>query len=88
MRVPLGVIGIIYGIAPQRHGGCRRAVPEVGQRLHPARRFRGHPFQPGYRRLRASGAARSWVAETQVQVVKHTDRAAVGELITMKEYVM
>ena len=56
MRVPLGVIGIIYEVAPQRHGGCRRAVPEVRQCGDPARRLGSDPFQPGDRRLRARRA--------------------------------
>ena len=47
-RVPLGVIGIIYGVAPQRltidaASLCR----QVRQCHHPAWRFRGHSFQSG-----------------------------------------
>ena len=43
-------------IAPERDGGCRRAVPEIGQRGDPARRLGSDPFQPGHRRLRARRA--------------------------------
>ena len=31
VRTPLGVIGVIYREPPQRHGRCRRAVPEGRQ---------------------------------------------------------
>ena len=40
MRVPLGVIGIIYECAAQRDGRRRRPVPQERQRDHPARRLR------------------------------------------------
>ncbi len=39
VRVPLGVIGIIYESRPERDGRRGRAVPEVGQSGHPARRL-------------------------------------------------
>jgi len=65
----------------------RRPVPEIRQRGDPARRFRSAPVQPGHRRLRARGLAAAGLPETAVQVIETSDRAAVGELITMKDYV-
>ena len=44
VRVPLGVIGIIYEVAAQRDRRCRRAVPEVRQCGDPARRLRELSF--------------------------------------------
>ena len=41
--------------AAQRHCRRRRAVPQVRQRRHPARRQGSDPLQPGDRRLRARG---------------------------------
>ena len=38
--MPLGVIGVDLRVAPQRHRGHRRALPEIGQRRHPARRVK------------------------------------------------
>jgi len=38
MRVPLGVIGIIYESRPKRNRRCRRPVSQVRQRRDPARR--------------------------------------------------
>ena len=39
VRMPLGVIGIIYRSAAQRDRRCRRALPQVRQRRDPARRL-------------------------------------------------
>jgi glutamate-5-semialdehyde dehydrogenase len=63
-------------------------VPEVGQRGHPARRLGSDPLQPRHRRAGAGrpGKAAGLPAE-RVQVIDTTDRAAVGHLITMREFV-
>ena len=41
MRVPLGVVGIIYESRPNVTADAAGAVPQGGQRLHPARRLGG-----------------------------------------------
>ncbi|MDD5056411.1 MAG: glutamate-5-semialdehyde dehydrogenase [Sideroxydans sp.] len=87
MRVPLGVIGIIYESRPNvtadAAGLCIKsgnaAILRGGsEALHSNRAIAACVHQG----LREAG-----LPENAVQVVNTTDRAAVGELITMKEYV-
>jgi glutamate-5-semialdehyde dehydrogenase len=87
MRVPLGVIGIIYESRPNvtadAAGLCLKsgnaAILRGGsEALHSNQAIAACVHQG----LREEG-----LPETAVQVVNTTDRAAVGELITMKEYV-
>ena len=47
VRVPLGVVGIIYESRPERHRRRGRAVPQGRQRSDPARRLRQPPLEPG-----------------------------------------
>ena len=87
MRVPLGVIGIIYESRPNvtadAAGLCLKsgnaAILRGGsEAIHSNQAIAACVHQG----LREAG-----LPETAVQVVNTTDRAAVGELITMKEYV-
>lgn len=87
MRVPLGVIGIIYESRPNvtadAAGLCLKsgnaAILRGGsEALHSNQAIAACVHQG----LREAG-----LPETAVQVVNTTDRAAVGELITMKDYV-
>jgi len=87
MRVPLGVIGIIYESRPNVTADAAGLCLKSGN----ASILRGgseaiHSNQAiaacVHTGLRVAG-----LPETAVQVVTTTDRAAVGELITMKEYV-
>ncbi|MBA4381021.1 MAG: glutamate-5-semialdehyde dehydrogenase [Sideroxydans sp.] len=87
MRVPLGVIGIIYESRPNvtadAAGLCLKsgnaAILRGGsEAIHSNQAIAACVHQG----LREAG-----LPETAVQVVSTTDRAAVGELITMKEYV-
>ncbi|MFZ3018115.1 MAG: glutamate-5-semialdehyde dehydrogenase [Gallionella sp.] len=87
MRVPLGVIGIIYESRPNVTADAAGLCLKSGN----AAILRGgseaiHSNQAiaacVHRGLREAG-----LPETAVQVLNTTDRAAVGELITMKEYV-
>jgi len=87
MRVPLGVIGIIYESRPNvtadAAGLCLKsgnaAILRGGSEAIHSNQAIAACVHAG---LRASG-----LPETAVQVITTTDRAAVGELITMKEYV-
>ncbi|MBI5429279.1 MAG: glutamate-5-semialdehyde dehydrogenase [Nitrosomonadales bacterium] len=87
MRVPLGVIGIIYESRPNVTADAAGLCLKSGN----AAILRGgseaiHSNQAiaacVHRGLREAG-----LPETAVQVVNTTNRAAVGELITMKDYV-
>lgn len=87
MRVPLGVIGIIYESRPNvtadAAGLCLKsgnaAILRGGSEAIYSNQAIAACVHAG---LRAAG-----LPETAVQVVATTDRAAVGELITMKDYV-
>jgi glutamate-5-semialdehyde dehydrogenase len=87
MRVPLGVIGIIYESRPNvtadAAGLCLKsgnaAILRGGSEAINSNQAIAACVHAG---LKAAG-----LPETAVQVVSTTDRAAVGELITMQEYV-
>jgi glutamate-5-semialdehyde dehydrogenase len=87
MRVPLGVIGIIYEARPNVTADAAGLCLKAGN----ATILRG-----GKEAIRSNQAIAACVREglkvaglpeTAVQVIETTDRAAVGELITMSEYV-
>lgn len=87
MRVPLGVIGIIYESRPNVTVEAASLCLKSGN----ATILRGgseaiHSNQAIAECL-ATGLVAAGLPETAVQVVKTTDRAAVGELITMPQYV-
>ena len=87
MRVPLGVVGIIYESRPNvtidaaslclKSGNA--AILRGGSEAIHSNRAIASCLQQG---LKAAG-----LPDTVVQIVETTDRAAVGELITMPEYV-
>ncbi len=87
MRVPLGVIGIIYEARPNvtadAAGLCLKsgnaAILRGGSEAIRSNQAIGACVHEG---LQAAG-----LPEAAVQVIETTDRAAVGELITMKDYV-
>jgi glutamate-5-semialdehyde dehydrogenase len=87
MRVPLGVIGIIYesrpGVTADAAGLCLKSGNAVI--------LRGgseavHSNQAIAKCIHA-GLTHAGLPADAVQVIETTDRAAVGELITMKKYV-
>ncbi len=87
MRVPLGVIGIIYESRPnvtiEAASLCLKAgnaaVLRGGSEAIASNTLLGD--------LIAQGLAASGLPETAVQVVGTTDRAAVGAMITQPEYI-
>lgn len=87
MRVPLGVIGIIYESRPNVTIDAAALCLKAGN----ACILRGGSESIHSNRAIAAciskGLAEAGLPETAVQVVETTDRAAVGELITMKAYV-
>ena len=87
MRVPLGVIGIIYEARPNvtadAAGLCLKAgnaaILRGGSEAIHSNQAIAACVKEG---LRVAG-----LPETAVQVIETIDRAAVGELVTMKDYV-
>ncbi|WP_174237419.1 glutamate-5-semialdehyde dehydrogenase [Sulfuriferula nivalis] len=87
MRVPLGVIGIIYEARPNVTADAAGLCLKSGN----AAILRGgsealHSNQAIAACVR-EGLAAAGLPETAVQVINTTDRAAVAELITMREFV-
>lgn len=87
MRVPLGVIGIIYEARPNVTADAAGLCLKSGN----AAILRGGSEAIESNQAIAAcvreGLSAAGLPETAVQVIETTDRAAVGELITMKEYV-
>ncbi|OZO45536.1 gamma-glutamyl-phosphate reductase, partial [Pseudomonas fluorescens] len=87
MRVPLGVIGIIYESRPNVTMEAASLCLKSGN----ATILRGgseaiHSNQAIAKSIMA-GLKQAGLPETAVQVVETTDREAVGQLITMPEFV-
>ena len=87
MRVPLGVVGIIYEARPNVTADAAGLCLKAGN----AAILRGgseamHSNQ-AIATLVREGLKTAGLPETAVQVIETTDRAAVGELVTMKDYV-
>lgn len=87
MRVPLGVVGIIYESRPNVTADAAALCLKSGN----AAILRGgsealHSNQAIAECIRR-GLAKAGLPEQVVQVIETTDRAAVGELITMQDYV-
>ena len=87
MRVPLGVIGIIYEARPNVTADAAALCLKSGN----AAILRGgkealHANQAIADCVRA-GLAAAGLPASAIQIVETTDRAAVGELITMPEFV-
>lgn len=87
MRVPLGVIGIIYEARPNVTADAAGLCLKSGN----AAILRGGKEAILSNQAIAAcvreGLAVAGLPETAVQVIETTDRAAVGELITMPQYV-
>ncbi|MBK9445426.1 MAG: glutamate-5-semialdehyde dehydrogenase [Betaproteobacteria bacterium] len=87
MRVPLGVIGIIYEARPNVTADAAALCLKSGN----AAILRGGSEAIRSNRAIAAcvreGLAAAGLPDTVVQVIDTTDRAAVGHLITMREFV-
>jgi glutamate-5-semialdehyde dehydrogenase len=87
MRVPLGVIGIIYEARPNVTADAAALCLKSGN----AAILRGGSEAIRSNRAIAAlvqeGLASAGLPANAVQVIDTTDRAAVGQLITMREYV-
>ncbi|HTJ96837.1 MAG TPA: glutamate-5-semialdehyde dehydrogenase [Rhodocyclaceae bacterium] len=87
MRVPLGVVGIIYEARPNVTADAAALCLKSGN----AAILRGGSEALHCNQALAAcvrdGLKSAGLPETVVQVIETTDRAAVGELITMPQYV-
>jgi len=87
MRVPLGVVGIIYESRPNVTADAAALCLKSGN----AAILRGGSEAINSNKAIAScierGLEKAGLPATAVQVIETTDRSAVGELITMPEYV-
>ncbi len=87
MRVPLGVIGIIYESRPNVTADAAALCLKAG---NAAILRGGSEAQHSNQAIAAcihAGLSQAGLHREAVQVVETTDRAAVGELITMPQYV-
>ncbi|GAW86262.1 glutamate-5-semialdehyde dehydrogenase [Bathymodiolus platifrons methanotrophic gill symbiont] len=87
MRVPLGVIGIIYESRPNVTVDAAALCLKSGNACILRGGSESINSNKAIARCIAQGLAAAGLPEEGVQVVETTDRAAVGELITLSDYV-
>lgn len=87
MRVPLGVVGIIYESRPNVTIDAASLCLKSGNATILRGGSEAIESNQAIARCISQGLADAGLPESAVQVVATTDRAAVGELITMTEYV-
>jgi glutamate-5-semialdehyde dehydrogenase len=87
MRVPLGVIGIIYEARPNVTVDAAGLCIKSGNAAILRGGSEAIHCNQSLATLVHEGLTKAGLPKTAVQVVETTDRAAVGELITMKAYV-
>ena len=87
MRVPLGVIGIIYEARPNVTVDAAGLCIKSGNACILRGGSEAIHCNQALAKLVHEGLQKAGLPQAAVQVVETTDRAAVGELITMKQYV-
>ncbi len=87
MRVPLGVIGIIYESRPNVTADAAALCLKSGNAAILRGGSEAFHSNQAIAGLIHQGLAEAGLPATAVQVVETADREAVGELITMREYV-
>ncbi|WP_293781183.1 glutamate-5-semialdehyde dehydrogenase [uncultured Oxalicibacterium sp.] len=87
MRVPLGVIGIIYEARPNVTVDAAGLCIKSGNATILRGGSEAIHCNKALAKLVKEGLAGAGLPQDAVQVVETTDRAAVGELITMPQYV-
>jgi len=87
MRVPLGVIGIIYESRPNVTVEAASLCIKSGNATILRGGSEAIHSNKAIASCIASGLSVAGLPESAVQVVSTTDRAAVGEMITMPEYI-
>ena len=87
MRVPLGVIGIIYESRPNVTVEAASLCLKSGNATILRGGSEAINSNQAIARCIADGLEKAGLPQSAVQIVETTDRAAVGELITMPQYV-
>ena len=87
MRVPLGVVGIIYESRPNVTIDAASLCLKSGNATILRGGSEAFRSNQAIARCIAQGLASAGLPEAAVQIIETTDRAAVGELITMPEFV-
>ena len=87
MRVPLGVIGIIYESRPNVTADAAALCLKSGNACILRGGSEALHSNQAIARCISAGLEKEGLPATAVQVVATTDRAAVGELIRLKDYV-
>ncbi len=87
MRVPLGVVGIIYESRPNVTADAAGLCIKSGNAAILRGGSEAFHTNTAIAACVHAGLKAAGLPETAVQVVSTTDRAAVGELITMKDFV-
>jgi glutamate-5-semialdehyde dehydrogenase len=87
MRVPLGVIGIIYEARPNVTADAAGLCLKAGNAAILRGGSEAIRCNQALAKLVHGGLRAAGLPEAAVQVVETTDRAAVGELIAMKQFV-
>lgn len=87
MRVPLGVIGIIYEARPNVTVDAAGLCIKSGNACILRGGSEAINCNQALAKLVHEGLEKTGLPTSAVQVIETTDRAAVGELITMKQYV-
>lgn len=87
MRVPLGVVGMIYESRPNVTLEAASLALKSGNAIILRGGSEAFESNQAIAKCIHQGLKKSGLSEHSVQVLQTTDRAAVGELITMTEYV-
>lgn len=87
MRVPLGVVGMIYESRPNVTIEAASLALKSSNAIILRGGSEAFNSNQALAQCVKQGLAAAGLPETAVQVVETTDRSAVGELITMKDYV-
>ena len=87
MRVPLGVIGIIYEARPNVTADAAGLCIKAGNAAILRGGSEAYNCNQAIAACVKEGLKIAALPETVIQIVNTTDREAVGELITMKEFV-
>ncbi len=87
MRVPLGVIGIIYESRPNVTADAAALCLKSGNAAILRGGSEAQHSNQAIAKCIHDGLEKAGLTKAAVQVVETTDRAAVGELITMQDYV-